>query len=535
MVPDEDSYLPETEPEYRDSALKMLAQLYARSGNGNSRVGYYKEYQTPMMAFSRAIDNDTYLFLQAMTQTKTSMPMILSMYITYMTDKSIRDKRNEASQSIEDAFNEMALIIEDADGNLNSEYSKLGSTAYTKLRNLLFDTVEENGARTYKLKYNFNRTTENKLILKLMKRMTGLLFQMSFKTVFEENGIDPIRYEEFLKIENCTPIAWLFTNLNFSNPYQTGVKEKFSFENEQFKEFATWSGNLARMITPHNSSNIIEWLRSADERYDDYALPDAAQSVGYRRVYIDQKDGVSVNGEVADANGTVVAKFEGGKLLSSTDPWVSITSCDSGNWLRLPVDKDYKVSFKVSKDSTVNLKVADYSYEEARMVRTVKNDNNFNWTGLKAKSADGYTLNIPAVNCEDGQYDLTSAYYSLSITKGEDPAGGDTGMPEVYSSSIPKVKGLKVTSAGESMTVTWKKLSADKRKKYSRTEIQYSTDKKFSKSNTVRKEVSRTRTSVKIKNLKSGTKYYVRVRNLKYRNEKKIVSKWSSVKKVTVK
>jgi hypothetical protein len=358
---------------------------------------------------------------------------------------------------------------------------------------------------------------------------------MSFETTFEANGIDRSRYEEFLSTDNSSAIAWIFSSVLFANSYQTGAAEKFSFENEQFKQVATLLGNLDRLLIPHNSSNIIEWLRSADENYADYAAVDAAHAAGYRRLFIRQKDGVSVSGEVADAKGTVIAKFKDGKIVSSSDPWVCITSCDTGNWLRLPLGEDYKVSFNVSKDSSVDLKIADYSQAEAEAVRIVRNDNNFNWTGLAVKAADGYTLNIPAANCDEGQYDITSAYYSLSITKGEDPAGEDTGMPEVYSSSIPKVKGLKVTSASKSMTVEWKKLSADKRRKYSRTEIQYSTDKKFSKSNTVRKEVSRTRTSVKFKKLKKGTTYYVRVRNLKYRNEKKIVSKWSSVKKVTVK
>ena len=98
------------------------------------------------------------------------------------------------------------------------------------------------------------------------------------------------------------------------------------------------------------------------------------------------------------------------------------------------------------------------------------------------------------------------------------------------------VKGIRPTSisklsAGKKyLKVTWKSLPAVV-KGY---QIQYATSSKFSKSKKATISNSNT-TSKKISKLKSGKKYYVRVRSYKNVEGKKYYSKWSTAKSIKVK
>ena len=525
MAPDTESYMPKNQPEYRDAVLEAQSELFARSGKGDPRVGYYKEYQGPLSTFSRAVDNDTFLFMQAMTSTRTSAPLMVSMYLTYMTDKSIRDKKELKAQTIEDAFNMLAGMTENADGTLKKEYS--GLKYYTQIRDRIFHVSDQDGTRRYELNYDFNSSIENKLILKIMKRLTGRLFAMSFESAFEANGIDRSRYEKFLDIDNSTVVAWAWTSLTFANSCQTGANEPFSLENEQFKQAATFVGNLSRLLTPHNSSNIIEWLRSADDNYADYALADAAQSAGYRRVYIAQPEGTAVSGKVTAANGDLIATFKDGRLISSSDPWVSITACDTGNWLRLPLDQDYTVDLSVNSDTKLGLRLSEYSVSEGKEMRTVDSDSKYNWTKLKAYRNGKVSLSVPAVSAGTDGYVLPSdAEYSVSVS-------GSAEVKTKYSSSVPKAQNVKAKAGSKSVTVSWKKLSSKQLKKFSKVEVQYSTSKKFKSYKSI--DVSKKKTSYKIKGLKKGRKYYIRIRNVKKTAEYRYVSGWSSVRRAVVK
>ncbi len=88
----------------------------------------------------------------------------------------------------------------------------------------------------------------------------------------------------------------------------------------------------------------------------------------------------------------------------------------------------------------------------------------------------------------------------------------------------PKVSGLKVKAGAGKLTVTWKKASG-----VNGYQLQYGTRKSLSGGTRITvakpKAVSRT-----IRSLKSGVKYYVRVRSYKTVNGKKYYSKWSDTK-----
>ena len=85
------------------------------------------------------------------------------------------------------------------------------------------------------------------------------------------------------------------------------------------------------------------------------------------------------------------------------------------------------------------------------------------------------------------------------------------------------------------MTVSWKKATAKKLKKFDKVEIQVCPNKKFKKENTKRVIVKKSKKSAVIKKLNSKKTYYVRVRNVKGNGVKKQVSKWTKVKKIKIK
>jgi len=100
----------------------------------------------------------------------------------------------------------------------------------------------------------------------------------------------------------------------------------------------------------------------------------------------------------------------------------------------------------------------------------------------------------------------------------------------------PKTTSLtKLTSKKRQLTIKWKKKSVQ----ISGYEIQYSTNKKFTKKATKSINVSRKTTSRSVKKLKSDKKYYVRIRTYKTiklnKNKKKLYSGWSKVKQIRIK
>lgn len=102
---------------------------------------------------------------------------------------------------------------------------------------------------------------------------------------------------------------------------------------------------------------------------------------------------------------------------------------------------------------------------------------------------------------------------------------------EIIDKKQVKTSVSKVKAGKKSFIVTWKKQTSNGIKGY---EIQYSTNKKFKKDVEIVSIGKNKTTSKKIKGLKSGKKYYVRVRTYKISNSNRVYSKWSKTKNITV-
>ena len=101
------------------------------------------------------------------------------------------------------------------------------------------------------------------------------------------------------------------------------------------------------------------------------------------------------------------------------------------------------------------------------------------------------------------------------------------------SAKKPAASSLRSVKAGKKKaTIKWKKQT----KNVSGYQVYLSTSKKFKK-NVIKKTVSKKKTSLTVKKLKAKKTYYVKIRTY-YKNpttKKTTYSKWSKVKKVTIK
>ncbi|WP_026511410.1 MULTISPECIES: CAP domain-containing protein [unclassified Butyrivibrio] len=104
----------------------------------------------------------------------------------------------------------------------------------------------------------------------------------------------------------------------------------------------------------------------------------------------------------------------------------------------------------------------------------------------------------------------------------------ESDLKEKKSVTATKVKSFSLTKGKKCLTVKWSKVSD-----VSGYEIQYANSKSMDGAKIKSAKVSKS--SLKIKKLKSGKKYYVRIRSYKKDGEVKVYSAWSKIKKVKVK
>lgn len=131
----------------------------------------------------------------------------------------------------------------------------------------------------------------------------------------------------------------------------------------------------------------------------------------------------------------------------------------------------------------------------------------------------------------------SSAEYQVPITATQTTKTADTTKKATATKksnkTVKKPKNTKIkklTSKKANLTITWSKISGVKGY-----QIQVATDKKFKKNKktvTIKKQKATKKT---IKKLKSGKKYYVRIRTYKVSKNKKVYSSWTKAKKVKIK
>lgn len=509
VVPDDDSYIPADQAAYMEAVAGALKELAVdASKSGDAREGYFSVYQGAIERFMEGTASNRMDILSGMiAETKTSIPMIISMYMTTLVERSKAHDNEIIRESFEGAFNYIASQIENSDGSIKDAY-RLPMNGYKLLRGNLFEKAE-NGS--YALKGNVD-LKKMSILLPTMKKLDARLYAATLRAVLEKKGMDANTITALTSDADSEAMTELVRTLLFVDTLQSGRAEPFSFNNQQFKHLATLYGNINRYLSSHMYRYVIEWMRAADPYFDDYKPLDSAQITAYRRVYINAPGGNDFKATVEDAGGNTAAVFRDGRIVSRTDEWIGYTASDNGGWLRLPLDKSYKVRISTAGKS-VDVKVAEFAISEGKEVRA---------TTFRDKKGGGI-LSLPAAKPEGGEYSLpTNLSYSMS-------------MDEKLKKSLPALKSFKAAAGKNSLKAGWKKLSKSKAASVDLIELQYSTARSFTYSKTVTRELAKNRTSVKIKKLKKGRTYYVRIRTAEYSAGMKYVSKWSAVKKLKVK
>lgn len=555
MVPDPDSYIPRDQAVYMSALEDTIKRVCAQEGDGDSRKGFYNVYQQPMMDlvgffFEDGINyRNIEIMINAMTGTKKSMSLVLCMYTTFLVDKSISGNSAELNKLIEESFNRLASEMEDEDGSIRNEYKRF--TAYEYIRDTYFTKGGDDSEKAYRLNISLSGS-ERSILLKYLKKLTGVLYADCMKEALTAAGKDEETIKKLTSEESREPVAWFLASLIFGNSLQSSKIEPLKFDNEQFCQMATFLGNFSRYASMHMYMSVYSWYREASPYYADFSKGTEAQNTGYRRVLISQPEGVSVSGTVTDSGGRQIASFTESGITSRNDEWTGMTTSDSGNWLRLQIDRPCKVNIQFSKDAAVSLEVDDYSITDGSVKRAVTGDDSGSWKGLDAKRGETLTIDMPAAEYRDGKYDLTSAVYTLSRKeKGSSAGSNDTAgktapatknstagsaaakTTTVYSKTVPAADSVKAKSGRRNFTVSWKKLPAKKLKKISGIQLQYSKYRNFKNAKTV--TLKKTRRSYRLKGLKKGSTYYIRVRNVRSSGSTAYVSSWSKKMKVTVK
>ena len=251
-------------------------------------------------------------------------------------------------------------------------------------------------------------------ISEITRTITAILYSKVMEAGLTEAGLkdeDPTLYNKIIGSEEATAMSRILPYVLLYDPKQTEDVISFEEVSQQMKHFATLVGNASKFQRPHTDEVMLSWFRTLDSNYDDFTKENAAQIAGYRRLYIDQPDGVSVTATVKDGSGNTVAVVKDGVLTSRTDKWIGVTTCDTGNWIRLPADQTYRVELKTNKNTKLNLKATEYNVDEGKVVREVTSDKSYNWKGLQVNTSDKVTWVISAIPSD---YKIASnAYYYI--------------------------------------------------------------------------------------------------------------------------
>ncbi|WP_044914742.1 fibronectin type III domain-containing protein [Butyrivibrio sp. WCE2006] len=146
---------------------------------------------------------------------------------------------------------------------------------------------------------------------------------------------------------------------------------------------------------------------------------------------------------------------------------------------------------------------------------------------ISGDSGEGEGTESGAVN----NHETVSTDNNTGLDLGEAAYDGSTAINEVIDSKQKKTSISELTAKKKAITVSWKKQS----KGIKGYEIQYSTNKKFEE-NVKTVKIGKAKTTKKtIKKLKSGKKYYLRIRTYKEKDGGIVYSNWSKKKSIKVK
>lgn len=367
-----------------------------------SREKYYENYQEPMVNFATffltKISHAGEL-MGPILESDYAIPAGAAMYMNIVAEKLLKEEVREHNEELvykylQDAF-ELVKKIEELDPtSIPPEYNNL-KNILRGWASLTFEEIQLLLARTD--------------ILEWTNGIAAFLYSKAVEDGLTKAGAAEADIERLSSSEDSMAMSRIFAYLLFEDGKQAEREEDLDDMNKNMIEHAaTFLGNGISYLVPHLNEVVISWLKIQDDNYKGVEKENAAQIAGYRRVYIQQPEGVDVTGYVKDGSGNVVAVFKNGELISRTNSWISITTSDNGNWLRLPVDDEYNIDFEISDDTKLTIVVTEYDTYEHKEVRKETKDSKLDWQDLLLRPKDKATLVISALQPIDGIFKMNS-------------------------------------------------------------------------------------------------------------------------------
>ena len=183
---------------------------------------------------------------------------------------------------------------------------------------------------------------------------------------------------------------------------------------------------------------------------------------------------------------------------------------------------------------TSNGEIHDFKGGKVTVTVPVKNTSGKKLVAVYIDNNGKYTKVGGELTADGKAFVFETGHFSTYAVMTEEAADAAIKAQEPEQPAKPVVKSVAITSVKaqkKAMKVTWKK-SADKVNGY---QVRYSTSKSFKASKTLSVKYTKKVNSKTVKNLKSGKRYYVKVRAYVKNADGTYYSKWSKVKSVKVK
>lgn len=377
LVEDPDSYLPTDPAVYLRGLCTYLTQI---SGGRKNYAARYEQPFSDLIAYYESLTGeDASAFTSALTSDNDTVYLVAGLYAYFMRMKSTSGTRYSTSE-LRGKSEEIAALAAAADGAQTGIDASVVPKVMGKLGSYLLmrpNDIKAEAGRYLRI-----------LLVKAMKASHA-----SAAMIKKLDGT-----------KQCEALVHLISHLLLGNIWQSDEVRPLNLGNEQIKAAATLIGNAANLFVDHANEIIIAWLKTEDSYYDDYKAMTDAQLNAYRRVYIDSES--TVNGAVIDENGMVLAEIKDNVLTNVKDHWIGFTTCDEGDFFRLPAGKSYQIQMTVSKDDPIDIGIGEYDVYSATVTECLSKS-------FDAAATDKITVSLPAME----EYDVPSdAEYEIAVT-----------------------------------------------------------------------------------------------------------------------
>ena len=280
---------------------------------------------------------------------------------------------------------------------------------------------------------------------------------------------------------------------------------------------------LEVITLPENLKSIGDWTFWGCSSLEKVSIPDGAVSIGDGAFFNTKMKKITIPDSVASI-GDWALGYENDYNMDKVEKYVIYGTKGSA---AETYAKENGFTFKESTEVTDSAKLT------TKNTTTKLSKTSYTYDG-KAKKPTVKVLNSKGKALKKSNYTVS---YSNNVKVGKATViikfkGNYTGTIKKTFTIKPNTTSITGTSrTSNSVTLIWKKQS----KQTSGYQVQYATDKKFTKNKQIVNVAGIKKTSKKITGLSKKTTYYCRVRTYKTVNGKKYYSGWSTVKAVKTK